>query len=122
VGWITATAPEQHLERELADEAERRCEISFAKLWQLGFHPIQDSVQRGGVFENITYRNIKLHEAKRALGLNLEWRMVPPVAPPATVLPVVRNVNIINVSGDVESVRIIHGFSGSPIQGVTSRL
>jgi hypothetical protein len=45
--------------------------------------------------------------------------MVPPIAPPAAVLPVVRNVNIINVSGDVDSVGIIHGLAGSPIQGVT---
>jgi exo-poly-alpha-galacturonosidase len=73
---------------------------------------------RGGVVENITYRNIKLHETKQAFEFNLEWRMVPPIAPPAVVLPVVRNVKIINVSGDVESVGIIHGLAGSPIQGV----
>jgi hypothetical protein len=28
-------------------------------------------------------------------------------------------VKIINVSGDVQSVGIIHGLSGSPIQGIT---
>jgi exo-poly-alpha-galacturonosidase len=85
--------------------------------------PIRFKTQpsRGGVVENITYRNIRLHETKQAFEFNLEWRMVPPVAPPAAVLPVVRNVNIINVSGDVESVGIIHGLSGSPIQGVTFR-
>jgi polygalacturonase len=83
--------------------------------------PIRFKTQpsRGGVVENITYRNIKLHETKQAFEFNLEWRMVPPIAPPAAVLPVVRNVKIINVSGDVESVGIIHGLAGSPIQGVT---
>jgi exo-poly-alpha-galacturonosidase len=83
--------------------------------------PIRFKTQpsRGGVVENITYRNIKLHETKQAFEFNLEWRMVPPIAPPAAVLPVVRNVKIINVSGDVESVGIIHGLLGSPIQGVT---
>jgi len=30
-------------------------------------------------------------------------------------LPVVRNVKIINVSGDVDSVGIIHGLAESPI-------
>jgi hypothetical protein len=44
--------------------------------------------------------------------------MVPPIAPPAKVLPVVKNVRIINVSGDVESVGIIHGLADSPIQDI----
>jgi polygalacturonase len=74
---------------------------------------------RGGVVENITYRDMKLHETRQAFEFNMEWRMVPPVAPPAEVLPVVRNVKIINVSGDVQSVGIIHGLAGSPIQDVT---
>jgi polygalacturonase len=74
---------------------------------------------RSGVVENITYRDIKLHETRQAFEFNLEWRMVPPIAPPAKVLPVVRNVKIINVSGDVQSVGIIHGLAGSPIQGIT---
>jgi polygalacturonase len=73
---------------------------------------------RSGVVENITYRDITLHGTKQAFEFNLEWRMVPPIAPPAKVLPVVRNVRIINVSGDVQSVGIIHGLSGSPIEGI----
>jgi hypothetical protein len=44
--------------------------------------------------------------------------MVPPIAPPAKVLPVVRNVRIINVTGDVTSVGIIHGLADSPIQDI----
>ena len=31
----------------------------------------------------------------------------------------VRNVKIINVTGDVQNVGSIHGLAGSPIQGVT---
>jgi polygalacturonase len=83
--------------------------------------PIRFKTQpsRSGVVENITYRNIKLHETKQAFEFNLEWRMVPPIAPPAKVLPVVRNVKIINVSGDVESVGVIHGLAGSPIRDIT---
>jgi polygalacturonase len=82
--------------------------------------PIRFKTQpsRGGVVENITYRNMTLHETRQAFEFNLEWRMVPPIAPPAAVLPVVRNVQIINVTGDVESVGIIHGLAGSPIQGI----
>ncbi len=82
--------------------------------------PIRFKTQpsRGGVVENITYRDMKLHETKQAFEFNLEWRMVPPIAPPAKVLPVVRNVKIINVSGDVDFVGIIHGLADSPIQDI----
>ena len=82
--------------------------------------PIRFKTQpsRGGVVENITYRDMKLHETRQAFEFNLEWRMVPPIAPPAKVLPVVRNVRIINVTGDVQSVGVIHGLADSPIRGV----
>jgi len=82
--------------------------------------PIRFKTQpsRGGVVENITYRDMTLHETRQAFEFNLEWRMVPPIAPPAKVLPVVKNVRIINVSGDVESVGIIHGLADSPIQDI----
>jgi polygalacturonase len=83
--------------------------------------PIRFKTQpsRSGVVENITYRDITLHQTRQAFEFNMEWRMVPPVAPPAKVLPVVRNVKIINVSGDVQSVGVIHGLAGSPIRGIT---
>jgi polygalacturonase len=82
--------------------------------------PIRFKTQpsRGGVVENITYRDMKLHETRQAFEFNLEWRMVPPIAPPAKVLPVVRNVRIVNVSGDVQTVGIIHGLADSPIEGI----
>jgi len=35
------------------------------------------------------------------------------------VLPVVRNVKMINVSGTVNSAGVIHGLRDSPIQGLT---
>jgi polygalacturonase len=84
------------------------------------FAPIRFKTQpsRGGVVENITYRDIKLHETRQAFEFNLEWRMVPPIAPPAQVLPVVKNVRIVNVSGAVASVGIIHGLAGSPIRDI----
>jgi polygalacturonase len=82
--------------------------------------PIRFKTQpsRGGVVENITYRDMKLHETRQAFEFNLEWRMVPPIAPPAKVLPVVRNVKIVNVTGDVGSVGIIHGLADSPIRDI----
>jgi hypothetical protein len=74
---------------------------------------------RGGVVENITYRNLKLVDARQAFEFNMEWRMVAPVAPPAKVLPVVRNVKMINVSGTVGTAGSIHGLKDSFIQGLT---
>jgi polygalacturonase len=74
---------------------------------------------RGGVVENITYRNIELKNTRNALTFNMEWRMVPPIAPPAKVLTVVRNVKIINVTGTVKTAGMMHGMKDSPIENVT---
>jgi polygalacturonase len=74
---------------------------------------------RSGVVENITYRNLKLNQARQAFEFNMEWRTVQPIAPPAKVLPVVRNVKMINVSGTVSTAGSIHGLKDSPILGLT---
>ncbi|MGA1982163.1 MAG: glycoside hydrolase family 28 protein [Acidobacteriaceae bacterium] len=74
---------------------------------------------RGGVVENITYKDIVLHGTRQAFEMNMEWRMVGPRLPDSNPLPVMRNIRIINVAGDVMSVGNIHGLPGSPIQGVT---
>ena len=73
---------------------------------------------RGGVVENITYSDIVLKDTRQAFEFNLEWRMVPPIAPPAKVLPIVRNVTIRNVSGTTKNVGFMHGLAGSPILNV----
>jgi polygalacturonase len=73
---------------------------------------------RGGVVENITYRDLQLNQVRQAFEFNMEWRMVPPIAPPAKVLPVVRNVIIRNVSGTANNVGFMHGLADSPIQSV----
>ncbi len=78
---------------------------------------------RGGVVENITYRNLQLHETRQAISMEADWKnramASQPTPPPANPLPVFRNVNIINVSGDSQSVGVMSGLAGSPIQGVT---
>ena len=74
---------------------------------------------RGGVVENITYKNIELQNTAKAFEFNMAWRMVPPIKPPSDPLPVVRNVNIINVSGVVKTVGDMHGLEDSPIENVT---
>jgi len=91
--------------------------VSDADNWA----PIRFKTQpsRGGVVENITYRNLELRGTQQAFEFNLEWRMRPPLPPPAKVLPVVRNVKMINISGTVNSGGLIHGLRDSPIQGLT---
>ena len=72
---------------------------------------------RGGVVENITYRDIQLKDTRKAFELNMEWRMVNP-KPASDPLPVFRNVKIINVSGTTATVGDMHGLKDSPIRNV----
>jgi exo-poly-alpha-galacturonosidase len=69
---------------------------------------------RGGIVENITYRDIKLVNTRKAFEFDMAWRMVN-AKPPAKVLPVVRNIKIINVTGTADAVGNMSGLEGSPI-------
>ncbi|MXV16512.1 glycoside hydrolase family 28 protein [Hufsiella ginkgonis] len=93
----------------------RNC-VAEAENWA----PIRFKSQpsRGGVVENITYKDITLKNTKKAFEFNMAWRMVNP-KPPAKILPVVRNVKIINVSGTVATVGDMNGLPESPVLGVT---
>jgi hypothetical protein len=73
---------------------------------------------RGGVVEDIVYRNIEMKNSQTAVSFNLAWRMVSPIAPPAKVLTQVRNVRLINLHGTVNSVGSISGLAGSPVTDV----
>ncbi|MBN2013502.1 glycoside hydrolase family 28 protein [candidate division KSB1 bacterium] len=73
---------------------------------------------RGGIVENITYRDITLENTRKAFEFNMSWRMVPPIKPPSDPLPIVRNVKIINVSGTVGQVGDMYGLKDSPIENV----
>jgi polygalacturonase len=73
---------------------------------------------RGGVVEDIVYRNIEMKNSRAAVSFNLAWRMVPPIAPPAKVLTQVRNVRLINLHGTVNSVGSISGLPGSFVSDV----
>ena len=72
---------------------------------------------RGGVVENITYKNLIIRDTRQAFEFNMAWRMVNP-KPPAKVLPVVRNVRIINVRGTARTVGTMKGLEQSPSDGV----
>ncbi len=82
--------------------------------------PIRFKTQpsRGNIIEDIVFRDIQISNTKQAFEFNMEWRMVPPIAPPAKVLPVIRNIKIINVSGNAAIVGIMHGLKDSPIDHI----
>lgn len=97
----------------------RNVEIRDCLVDSQNWAPIRFKTQpsRGGVVENITYRNIKLDNTRKAFEFDMAWRMIE--SKPATrALPIVRNVKIINVSGMADVVGNISGLEGSPIQGV----
>ena len=82
--------------------------------------PIRFKTQpsRGNVVEDITYHDIQINHVDQALEFNMEWRMVSPIAPPAKILPKIRNIKIINISGSARSVGYIHGLKDSPIENI----
>ncbi len=73
---------------------------------------------RGGVVENITYRDIELHDTRQMVEFDLEWNMRINVAGDVRVATTVRNVKIINVTGTAGRVGIIHGLTDSLIDGI----
>jgi polygalacturonase len=77
---------------------------------------IKSQPSRGGVIEDIVYRDFQVTDVARAVSFELEWRMVGPAVPPAKVLTVVRNVRLINITGTAQSAGVIQGLKGSPIQ------
>jgi polygalacturonase len=79
---------------------------------------IKSQPSRGGVIEDITWRNIQLNRVYQAFEFNLAWRMVPPIVPPARVLTVVRNVRLVNFSGAARFGGVMRGLPDSPIQDV----
>jgi exo-poly-alpha-galacturonosidase len=82
--------------------------------------PIRFKTQpsRGGVVENITYRNIELRDTKQAFEFDLEWNMRINVAGDTRVPPTVRNVKLINIHGTAAAVGKIHGLPDSFVDGV----
>lgn len=77
---------------------------------------IKSQPSRGGVIEDIEYRDFQLKDVNRAFSFELAWRMVPPLAPPAKVLTQVRNIRLVNITGTVRTVGVIAGLDDSPIR------
>jgi polygalacturonase len=97
----------------------RNVEIVDCVMMADNWAPIRFKSQpsRGGVVENIAYRNLELQGTRQAFEFNMAWRMADP-KPPADPLPVVRNVRIENVSGATRDVGFMAGLDDSPIRNV----
>lgn len=74
---------------------------------------------RGGVVEDITYRNIELRDVRDAFEFNLEWNMRIATPDAALFPPIVRNVKLVNVHGTAATVGSMRGLANSFIDGVT---
>ena len=74
---------------------------------------------RGGIVQHIVFRNFKLNGVNRAFEFNMNWTSSHGVlSPPSNPLPIVRDVQLINVSGTAKSGGILIGLVGSPISNV----
>ena len=96
----------------------RRCTAAAGNWAPIRF---KSQPSRGGVVEDITFRNIRLDSARKAVEFNLTWRLVPPLAPPAPVPTLVRRVRLVRVSGTALAIGDLHGLPTSPIQDVRFR-
>lgn len=70
---------------------------------------------RGGIVENITFEDIEITGARTLLEINMEWRMVPPLAPAADPLTRLRNIHFRNIRAEAKSVGTMHGFKEAPL-------
>ncbi|MGD1030152.1 MAG: glycosyl hydrolase family 28 protein [Opitutaceae bacterium] len=80
---------------------------------------IKSQPSRGGEIDDIVFRDLQLQNVGRAIAIELSWRMVGPMEPPAKVLTTLSKVRLINVSGTAQSVGVIQGFKDKPVKDVT---
>lgn len=78
----------------------------------------KSTASRGGVVENIIYKNIVMHNVRRAFEFNLLYSAANAGNPPVPVLVVIRNVKLENISGDARNAGIMYGLPDSPIRDV----
>jgi len=75
---------------------------------------------RGGVVEDIEIRDLAIHDVKQAFEFNMDWHSgTTGPDKPAKVLPIVRDIRLIHVTGDAAAAGAIRGLDGSPVTGVT---
>ncbi len=79
---------------------------------------LKSTASRGGVVENIIYKNIQMHDVRKAFEFNLLYGGSNANNPPSPVLVVIRNVKLENITGDAKNAGIMFGLPDSPIRDV----
>ena len=79
---------------------------------------LKSQPSRGGVIEDITYRDCTFQDVRIAYQFLMTWDMRLEAAPQAPVLTQVRNVRIINVSGTARQLGSMDGINDTDIQDV----
>lgn len=69
---------------------------------------------RGGIVENILFEDVTIKNARNLFDVNMEWRMVPPLAPASEQLTLLRNIRFRNVNAEAQSAGLMHGFEDAP--------
>jgi polygalacturonase len=80
---------------------------------------IKSQPSRGGVVEDITYRNIEMKGILRAFEFDSAWNMRVNNPASARMPTLIRRIRIINVHGTARSGGYIRGLPEAPIDGVT---
>jgi exo-poly-alpha-galacturonosidase len=74
---------------------------------------------RGGVVAHIVFKNFQLRDVNKAFEINMNWTSSHGVlAPPSNPLPVMKDIELINVSGTAKSGGSFMGLNGSPINNL----
>ena len=76
---------------------------------------IKSQPSRGGIIENVTFKNITLDNSSSFLDVNMAWRMKGNIAPDAVKKTKLRNIKIENVSGRCNNMGRIYGYEDDPI-------
>ena len=77
---------------------------------------IKSKPSRGGVIEDVVFRDIKLENVWRMVDFLLAWNLKDQDEPPAPALTETRGIRMINFSGTVESGGLIIGLKGGPFR------
>jgi polygalacturonase len=98
----------------------RNIEVCDTRIDSDNWAPIRFKSQptRGGTVENIVYRNIALDNTRQAFEFNLEWNLRGTPGSGARMPTKIKNVYLINITGNVRSGGAIHGLPDAPIENI----
>lgn len=79
---------------------------------------IKSQPSRGGYVRDVHFKNITIKDVNTVLDINMAWRMVPPLAPPASEPTYLSNVTLENIHGTCKKAGRIKGTKKNPVTGL----